>query len=391
MSTASAQEHRQSIELGALAQTTSNKVTAPYHEVYGPSSFSILGTHHNQVFAGPFLDYTYGITRPLSLEGRASYLLGKQPVVDMSGGNALLVSGGIRATFGSRRMGVYLRLAPGIVSFREAGMSLSNTGYDTTVLTHFTLDEGGGFELHFARTSAFRVDASRILYVEGGQRGRSGGLDYVLPGEVESHMTFTAGLARYFGEPVPAPEPAPSDPSLLRNEAVISFALQRQPHLAFTGAYLSSDSGVALSASHAFATWIGLDASAIVLPGGDAPNYQDGGAETELLAGVRVGLKRDRYGIFAKYRAGSASFSSTINENVIAPPHVRSWDFATDIGGIFEYYPKAGHFLMRLDLGDVYTLYNSVTVKEPPPELTATKGAIYTNSPLILFGAGWRF
>lgn len=381
---------RQSIIIGVLGQATDNKVTAPYRGIEGPSSFSVVGTNHPQVFAGPFLDYTFGIADFLSVEGRASYLLGKQPVVDMSGGNALLASGGVRASFGPRHIKFYVRLAPGIVSFNKAGTSLTASGYDTTRLTHFTLDEGGGFEVHFARTNAFRVDVSRILYVEGGQSAALRGQHYTLPGHVEDHLTFTTGMVHYFGDSVPAPSSTPSEP-WLHNAAVISFAWQRQPHLAFAGAYLSSDAGVAFSASHAFAKWIGLDASAIVLPGGDAPNYQDGGTETELLAGVRVGLIRTRYGIFAKYRPGSASFSSTINQNVIVPPHVRSWDFATDSGGIFEYYARAAHALIRLDVGDQYTRYHSVKVTEPPPEYSATQGATYTNSPLILVGAGWRF
>jgi hypothetical protein len=380
---------RQSIEVGVLGQTTYNKVTAPYHIVEGPSSVSLLGTNHAQVFAGPLLDYTYGFTNFLSAEGRASYLLGKQPVVNMSGGNALLLSGGIRASFGPRRIKFYVRLAPGIVSFNQAGTALTGKGYDTTVLTHFTLDEGGGLEVHFARSNAFRVDASRILYVEGGRGGSLAGLHYTLPGDVEDHLTFTAGLAHYFGDSVPAPSSPP--PEFFHNAIALSFAWQRQPHLAFSGPYLSSDAGVALSASHALAKWIGLDTSAIVLPGGDAPNYQDGGAETELLAGVRVGVMRARYGIFAKYRAGAASFSSTINQNVIVPPHVRSWDYATDSGAIVEYYPKAAHFLMRLDAGEQYTRYHSVKVTEPPPEYSATQGATFTNSPLILVGVGWRF
>lgn len=391
MATASAQEPgRESIAIGVLGQTTDNKVTAPYRGIEGPSSFSVLGTNHPQEFAGPFLDYTFGVTDFLSLEGRASYLPGKQPVVDMSGGNTLLLSGGVRASFGPNHIKFYVRLAPGVVSFDQAGISLTVSGYDTTRLTHFTLDEGGGFEVYFARTNALRVDASRILYVEGGQSAALGGQHYTLPGNVEDHLTFTAGIVHYFGDPVPVPGPTPSEP-WLHNAAVVSFASQRQPHLAFGGAYLSSDAGVGISASHAFAKWIGLDASAIVLPGGDAPNYQDGGTETELLAGPRVGLIRTRYGIFAKYRAGSASFSSTINQNVPVPPHVRSWDFATDSGGIFEYYPKVAHVLIRLDVGEQYTRYHSVKVTEPAPEYSATQGATYTNSPLILIGAGWRF
>ncbi len=383
---------RQSLELGVLGQTTSNKITAPYHVVYGPSSLSILGTHNEQVFAGPLLDYTYGFNRSFSFDGRASYLFGKQPVVHGSGGNALLLSAGIRATFGPRPVQFYLRLEPGLVRFDQAGTSFSSTGYyNTGAATHFTLDEGAGVEVHLAPTTALRFELSQILYVQGQSHGTFGDLTYSFPAEVEDHLTFALGLAHYFGQPFPSPAPTSSHPPSFRNEVVLSFASQTQLHLAFGAATLSSDSGVGLSGSHNFSRYIGVDASAIVLPGGAAPNYQDGGTETELLAGPRFGLQHPHYGIFAKVRAGAVTFSFTINQDVVSPPPVRSWDFAFEGGGIFECYPRAGHLVLRLDVSQQYTLYHSVTVTEPPPEPTATQGGTYTSSPVILLGAGWRF
>jgi len=310
-----AQDHgRQSIEIGALGQTTDNKVTGPYHPVVGPSSFAIVGTHHRQVFAGPFADYTWAFSRSLSLEGRAAYLPGKQPIVDLSGGSALLVTGGIRATTDSPRVRLYARLAPGFISFSEAVVGISSTGWETSRLTHFVFDAGGGIEVRLSGANALRFDASRILYVEAGRSlGTFGAVNYTLGALVENHASFTAGLAHYFGQPFQA-STGPEWARVPRNEATLSFALQTQPHLVFGGWQLSHDTGVAISGSHAFSRWIGVDGSAIVLPGGDAPNYQDGGTETALLAGLRVGVQHSRYGIFAKYRVGVASFASTINE-----------------------------------------------------------------------------
>jgi hypothetical protein len=131
------------------------------------------------------------------------------------------------------------------------------------------------------------------------------------------HQAITRRIEREFKVLRPGPSLIPrisrcATVTIQRDER--SLALQTQPHLVFGGWQLSHDTGVAISGSHAFSRWIGVDGSAIVLPGGDAPNYQDGGTETALLAGLRVGVQHSRYGIFAKYRVGVASFASTINE-----------------------------------------------------------------------------
>ena len=384
---------RQSIEIGALAQTTSNKVTGPYHFVSGPSSGAILGVHHSQLFAGPLVDYTWSLTRSLSIESRASWLPGKQPIVDMSGGSVLLLTSGIRAGLGSGRFSLYGRLAPGLVSFSQAGGAFTPSGgREISRLTHFALEEGTGVEFRIADATALRFDTSRILFVEGGQSGGPvDGLNFVLPGEIENHMTLAAGIAHYFGGVIEPSSWEARNSAPPRNEISISFALQTQPHLAFLGAYLNPDAGVAVSAGRSLNRWLGLDASLVVLPGGDAPNFQDGGTETEFLPGFRIGVAHPRFAVFAKYRAGVVSFPDTVNQDVLHPPAVRDFDFASDLGGIFEYYPRQGHMLLRLDVGEQYTLFHSVTVSEPPPQDSAIQGATYTNSPLMLLGAGWRF
>lgn len=384
-------QDRESLELGVLAQTTDNKVTAPYYGVSGPSSFALLGTNHRQLFAGPFAGYTWAFAPSLSIEGRAAYLPGKQPIQGLSGGSALLATGGLRATLRDHQLRFYARLAPGLVSFSGAGTNVDAAGWETSRVTHFAFDEGAGIALRLPGANVLQFDASRILYVEGGRSlGNSGDVTFSLTGAVEGHATLSLGLAHAFGGEIPnAPSPPTHAPP--STEVALSFALQRQPHLDFAGAQLSSDLGVAVSASHALVRWVGLDATVLVLPGGDSPNYQDGGAESEFLGGVRVGIERRRYAVFGKYRLGAVSFASTINENVVSPPLVRTWNYATDAGGIFEFCPRGGHVLLRFDAGEQYTGYHAVTVTEPAPEYSATARATYSNSPLLLIGAGWRF
>jgi hypothetical protein len=382
------QSGNQSIGIGSLAQTTSNKVTAPYTIVLGPSSASLLGTNHTQIFAGPLIDYSWTFAKSLSIEGRASYLFSKQPISDFAGGNAFLASTGVKASFQFDAITLYARLAPGFVNFNQAGVAVTSSGYAIAGRPHFTLDQGGGVEFPlFGAATALRVDVSQILFVETGNPVTAPG-SFHLPGHVENHLTLTAGVAHYFGPTTP-PLNLELQGDFPRNSIAISYVLQYQQHLDFLAGQLSADSGVSISGSHMFRRWIGVDSSGIFLPGGDSPNYQDGGAETELLGGLRIGLSRDHYGVFGKYRLGAISFASTINQNTASPPLVRSWNFATDAGGTFEYYPTGGHVLFRVDISQQHSHYHSVEVAEPNG--SATQPATYTNSPLVLVGAGWRF
>ncbi len=387
-----AAQQRQTIEIGALGQTTDNQVTGPYHVTTGPSSISLLGTNHEQIFAGPMIDYTWGISRHLMLESRAAYLFGKQPIQSLSGGNVLLVSAGLRTATDGKRIRFYDRIAPGFVSFSQAGEAITQSGWQTARSTDFALDQGIGMEVQADKHDAIRMEFSSIYFVEKGSNGDAvGGFAYTLPGTVENHPTFSLGLAHAFGKPLPEDPNPGTFSSRTANEVTLAYALQVQPHLNFNGIYLSPDSGLAVSAAHDFRSWIGIDTSAILLPGGDQPNYQDGGTESEFYAGPRIGLQRKHYAAFAKYRFGAVTFASTINQNVASPPPVRAWDFAQDAGAIIELYPRGPHWLLRIDADEQATSYHSVQVSEPPPINSQTQSATATYSPLLLIGAGWRF
>ena len=84
-----------------------------------------------------------------------------------------------------------------------------------------------------------------------------------------------------------------------------------------------------------------------------------GCAGIDGLAGLRVGWRGERIGLFAKARPG---FSRLIDQGVecggdvcalilLARPEYRT-EFAFDAGGILEVYPTAGT-LLRVDVGDV--------------------------------------
>ena len=87
---------------------------------------------------------------------------------------------------------------------------------------------------------------------------------------------------------------------------------------------------------------------------------RNNGRMTEALGGLKVGKRFDSWGIFAKARPGVVSFSEGETNIVQVPASVfdniefeqnRLTNFATDFGGVLEFYPSK-HVVTRFDAGD---------------------------------------
>lgn len=81
------------------------------------------------------------------------------------------------------------------------------------------------------------------------------------------------------------------------------------------------------------------------------------GRVTQVLGGVKVGKRFEKWGIFAKARPGVASFSEGAFDvvpeglNFFELRRKRVTSFAMDIGGVLEFYPSK-RIVTRFDAGD---------------------------------------
>ena len=94
---------------------------------------------------------------------------------------------------------------------------------------------------------------------------------------------------------------------------------------------------------------------------------RNGGTITEGLAGVKVGKRFEKWGVFAKARPGVVSFSDGTFDTI--PPVVpfptfpaffelkRLTTFAMDVGGVVEFYPTK-RIVTRFDVGDTIMHFN---------------------------------
>jgi hypothetical protein len=69
--------------------------------------------------------------------------------------------------------------------------------------------------------------------------------------------------------------------------------------------------------------------------------------KTSLLIGTKTGKRFDSFGVFGKARAGMWHFGGSY--------------FATDLGGVLEYYPTR-RTVIRIDLGDTILFYGGIAL-----------------------------
>jgi hypothetical protein len=114
---------------------------------------------------------------------------------------------------------------------------------------------------------------------------------------------------------------------------------------------------------------------------------RNAGNIAEGLAGVKVGKRFEKWGVFAKARPGVISFSQGTFDSV--PPFTfplipiqfelnRLTTFAMDVGGVVEFYPSK-HIVTRFDVGDTIIHFkrrNLNTVLFDPATTTFTPAII---------------
>lgn len=80
-------------------------------------------------------------------------------------------------------------------------------------------------------------------------------------------------------------------------------------------------------------------------------NREGGGTNEDMgLFGIKAGIRKKNFGVFAKARPGYTRFGllGTPGQNTFGQSHTR---FTTDVGGVVEYYPHR-NLAFRVDVGD---------------------------------------
>ncbi|HEX6184657.1 MAG TPA: outer membrane beta-barrel protein [Pyrinomonadaceae bacterium] len=149
--------------------------------------------------------------------------------------------------------------------------------------------------------------------------------------------------------------------------------------------------------------YFAVEAEGNLFPSGTQTDYTTGGAAQQVQAGVKVGKRWQRFGIFAKARPGLVSFGDTLTPvqvesggfTIFRFDRERKTHFSMDVGGVLEFYPSR-RMVVRFDAGDTIIRYGEHAELQPIPLPSTASGigpvgAETKHSFQFTAGVGFRF
>lgn len=167
-----------------------------------------------------------------------------------------------------------------------------------------------------------------------------------------------------------------------------------------------TEPGLGARFTYNFNKSIALEAEGDVLPHNARAFFLNGGRAAEGFFGIKIGKRREKYGIFAKARPGLITFTQgrfdyvANGSGTVVPFDIhteRTTNFAMDVGGVLELYPTK-RIVTRFDLGDTIIRYGATTFNTiefpasgPPVIVPFTVPTHRTHNFQFTAGIGFRF
>jgi hypothetical protein len=336
---------------------------------------------------GVGIRFTYNLTPSIGLDSEFnSYLTNLEEISTQDGGRATAFVAGVKAGIRRRRFGVFFNARPGIMSFSNVPTrdAIITGGAARTRKTHAALDLGAAGEVYFSPRTLIRLDIGQMLVRYGDSTNEvfaNGASDRNI-GFISHPLHVEIGASYRLGK-IETGDERSFTPG--RFAAGVQYSLFSSERGLDT---VRDESGVGGWFTWNFSKYFSLDSSATYFPRlFHFADIQQGGRTFQAVAGVLGGIRRERFGVFGKLRAGIQGYTSTVG-NAITFPDSRFTDLALDAGGVIEVYTSR-KTMLRFDAGDTNIYYRSRDV------LTQTglfHAPSFTNSTIQLTaGFGWRF
>jgi len=351
--------------------------------------------HSGVTYSGFGGRFDWNLSRRLGLEAQGDFFPEHgAPFLIIQGGQTPAAVLGVRAkVVQTKQLSVFGLVRPGVLHFSAAGTlsGLPNPTLITEPITHFVLNLGGGFEFYPSPRWVLRFDIEGNPYRVAAQPISSSGGTEILPGKINDTTRLSFGVGYRVGAlvenehdtKVPGVwEFGPLFSTLVIAREGVSDNVRTEPGF---GGYFS----------YRFYGVFYADADLLYFPqnpGASGPH--DGGTILEGLAGVKGGIRRNRFGFFGKVRPGFNSYSQALtgtSSSGGAPvlTYARSTNLVLDLGGILEFYPNEKG-TVRLEVGDTHLFFGTkdVNVNGMP---TVVSGGKLQHSIQMMVGYGWRF
>lgn len=327
----------------------------------------------------------YNLSPNFALESEASVYLNKPDLTATQfGGRALLVLSGVKAGTHRKRIGIFLKARPGLMSFSQAAGQRVG---EAERRTHFVADLGAVLELYPTRRSVVRFDVGGLLVRYKDRVLSSTPTTLVFSvGRIDSLAYLAAGINYRLGSTREEHQSARASSGFTLGMHYTLMSLERSV------VRVRDESGFGGHFSFDINRYLALDGGITFFP----PNhnvieFQEGGRILQGLVGLRAGIRRERFGVFAKLRPGFQSYGRTIGDlqDSCGRHFSRFTNFASDIGVVFEVY-YSRRTVLRFDVGSTNIRFRrrKVTLPDGSREIAAP----FNGSAIqIGTGIGWRF
>lgn len=373
---------------------------------YINSNLESASNHYLQ-YPTPSITYTRNLSSTLAIEGTVEPWTQFFHTSALESGHETLALGGIKAGWRGKQWGIYGKTQAGVASWScGAWFYNPNPYFKCSRTTNFALEYGGVIERHISGRYSLRFDAGHLLSTEFDHvvaRNSSGAAVEYRGGGTLQHFDFRIGLTRSLG--VTHDTSGGSIPVHSRWDLGASFVLQPRAQPLYE--ILNPYPGPGIWGAWNFSRHISWDTAIIHSGPGRSGRIvyaaqQSGGRALEALTGLKIGLRRDHMGYFAKLRGGTITFGETERQIGILPdgsPFIVRGMFTNpvvDAGGVWEVYPSR-HTILRFDAGSATIFYQPKSVWQYLPEGGKEVGAKYDvpgqaqTSLLLSFGVGIRF
>jgi len=302
--------------------------------------------------------FTYNFTPSIALESEANtYFTNTTAKTVQDGGRAIVGFLGPKAGIRKDRFGVFFKARAGVMSFSNVFTSRATLeNLETSRRTHAVLDLGIATEFYPSARTILRFDIGRMLVRYGDStdfRSPDGTFIVSVPGRIAAPWHLEVGTGYRLGSLHDGRETSFVPQQFAMGAQYSLFSSDRGFQ-----EFVRDESGGGGWFTWNFSKYFALDASSTFFPRMiHLADFQQGGRMFQVLAGVRAGVRKGRFGIFGKLRPGIQRYSTTEGDAVTFK-NTPFTDFALDTGGVIEFY-GARHSVLRFDAGNTNIHYRS--------------------------------
>jgi len=414
--TSNAQESDPPSRIEVGAQFSSLSLSAP-----SPGGF-VTVSDSSRTEAGFGGRFTLNLSKHVALEAEGNFFPHDSNSDPSNSGRTVQGQFGIKAGKRFGKFGLFAKARPGFVSFSRVltivgtstfdfnGQTLTLPVFDDKRKTYFSMDLGGVLEFYPSRRILTRIDVGDtiIQYGAGSTFPFSAG-PFPEPG-TSHNLQMSAGIGFRLG----SLQPESTSQSTQETEPKFELGVQFSS-LGFTQVerFPGSLPGIPTSEFRDTRTQAGfggrftfnvtpdfaLEAQGDYFPRDAAlfNNFRAGGRALQGQAGIKVGKRFEKFGVFGKARPGVVSFGKTLTFDGFDTSqgfpfplfHLeRRTYFSFDLGGVLEFYPSR-RLVMRFDGGDTMIRYGGNELPFPVTPTFTSAETIHNFE--FSAGVGFRF